>query len=198
MTKLQNLSRLCSSLQSKLLNKKASLVHLSEWRSISTSNSYRVENNDNSSQSGTDDATNITEGSTNSVSVKEQSFITEQDVDYPLKSSEKTNASSSSVTEDQSSDSFSRKLEEEKILQKACDTGSPSALKTMKVVPGKGQPPEPPITCCGTGCANCVWIVYAEELRDYYKDGGEQAKQALEKIDDPSLKAFIKLELGLR
>uniref|UniRef100_A0A0B6Y0S8 Oxidoreductase-like domain-containing protein n=1 Tax=Arion vulgaris TaxID=1028688 RepID=A0A0B6Y0S8_9EUPU len=72
-----------------------------------------------------------------------------------------------------------------------------SALKTIAVVPGKGPPPEPPITCCMSGCANCVWIKYAEELREYYKDGGERAKSALEKIEDPSLRAFVKLELGL-
>ncbi|GFO39346.1 oxidoreductase-like domain-containing protein 1 [Plakobranchus ocellatus] len=74
---------------------------------------------------------------------------------------------------------------------------TPSALKTVTVVPGKGLPPEPPTTCCGTGCANCVWIAYAEELKEYYKDGGEQARKALENIDDQSLKMFIKLELGL-
>lgn len=82
-------------------------------------------------------------------------------------------------------------------LDNSIHNDSSSALRTVKVVPGKGSPPDPPTTCCGTGCANCVWIVYAEELREYYKDGGEQAKKAIEKIDDPSLKMFIKLELGL-
>lgn len=65
------------------------------------------------------------------------------------------------------------------------------------IIPGKGPPPEPPIDCCMTGCVNCVWIQYAEELRDYYAaDGNERAKIEVEKIENPSLKAFIKLELG--
>lgn len=71
-----------------------------------------------------------------------------------------------------------------------------TALKSMKVVPGKGPPPEPPVHCCMSGCANCVWIIYAEELKNYYGDGGEEARKAIEQIENPSLKAFIKLELG--
>lgn len=66
------------------------------------------------------------------------------------------------------------------------------------IIPGKGPPPEPPIDCCMTGCVTCVWIQYAEELRDYYAaDGNERARKEIEKIENPSLKAFIKLELGL-
>ncbi|KAK7507876.1 hypothetical protein BaRGS_00000841 [Batillaria attramentaria] len=76
-------------------------------------------------------------------------------------------------------------------------SASPTALRSAKVVPGKGPPPEPPVDCCMSGCANCVWILYAEELKDYYSDGGEAARQALEQIENPSLKAFLKLELGL-
>lgn len=64
-------------------------------------------------------------------------------------------------------------------------------------IPGKGPPPEPPVECCMTGCVNCVWITYAEELKKYYSDGGIMAKQAIEKIENPSLKAFLKLELGI-
>ncbi|CAG5115290.1 unnamed protein product [Candidula unifasciata] len=93
--------------------------------------------------------------------------------------------------------------DEEKHLEPALaammdeKTQPPSALKTISVVPGKGPPPEPPVTCCMSGCVNCVWIKYAEELKDYYSDGGEQAKAAVEKIEDASLRAFVKLELGL-
>lgn len=66
------------------------------------------------------------------------------------------------------------------------------------VIPGKGMPPEPPVDCCMSGCANCVWIMYANELKQYYeKDGNERAKREIEKIDNPSLKMFLKLELGL-
>ncbi|KAK7111780.1 hypothetical protein V1264_011356 [Littorina saxatilis] len=72
-----------------------------------------------------------------------------------------------------------------------------SSLKTVNVIPGKGPPPEPPVTCCMTGCVNCVYIAYAEELKTYYSDGGEAARKAIEEIEDPSLKAFLKLELDL-
>lgn len=82
-------------------------------------------------------------------------------------------------------------------LEVMASSTSASSLKTMKVMPGKGPPPEPPVNCCMSGCANCVWIVYAEELKNYYNDGGEAAREALEKIENPSLKAFLKLELGL-
>lgn len=47
-----------------------------------------------------------------------------------------------------------------------------------------------------SGCANCVWIQYAAELSDIYRDGGVKAQEIiLEKIKDPSLQMFLKLEL---
>ncbi|XP_033732932.1 uncharacterized protein LOC117322236 [Pecten maximus] len=82
------------------------------------------------------------------------------------------------------------------ILQTA--TISDTKLSTFtEIVPGKGPPPEPPVNCCMSGCANCVWIKYAEELKEYYCDGKERALRDIELIDNPSLKAFIKLELSL-
>ena len=74
-----------------------------------------------------------------------------------------------------------------------------SAVKdrTEGIVPGKGPPPEIPTTCCSSGCANCVWIDYAEELKKYYKDGGANARKAIEKeVQDPNLKAFLLLEIS--
>ncbi|CAG2191882.1 unnamed protein product [Mytilus edulis] len=65
------------------------------------------------------------------------------------------------------------------------------------VIPGKGRPPEPPVDCCMSGCANCVWIQYAEELKQYYSDGSKRALKEIDTIENESLKAFIKLELGL-
>ena len=76
-------------------------------------------------------------------------------------------------------------------------SSSEASLKTEKVIPGKGPPPEPPVECCMSGCAKCAWTIYAEELMDYYSDGGDAAREALEKIENPSLKVFLKLELGL-
>ena len=66
---------------------------------------------------------------------------------------------------------------------------------TAGVIPGKGPPPDLPITCCMSGCANCVWLSYADELMEYYSDGGDKALEAIDKIEDPMLKAFLKMEL---
>lgn len=55
--------------------------------------------------------------------------------------------------------------------------------------------PPPPTDCCMSGCANCVWVTYAEELAQIYKDGGKASERVLEAIEDPSLKIFLSLEL---
>ena len=57
------------------------------------------------------------------------------------------------------------------------------------------QIPEPPTNCCMSGCANCVWITYAQELAQLYKDSGKAADSVMNAIDDPSLKMFLNLEL---
>lgn len=59
----------------------------------------------------------------------------------------------------------------------------------------KIQIPEPPNNCCMSGCANCVWITYAQELAELYKDSGKAADSVMNAIDDPSLKFFLNLEL---
>lgn len=47
-----------------------------------------------------------------------------------------------------------------------------------------------------SGCANCVWIQYAKDLADIIEGGGEEAKAiVMQKISDPSLKMFLRLEL---
>ena len=57
----------------------------------------------------------------------------------------------------------------------------------------------PPTFCCQSGCNNCVWIEYAEELGKLCKDGGAEAKKVIEKhVTDPGLKAFLLTELKCR
>jgi len=59
-------------------------------------------------------------------------------------------------------------------------------------------PPEP-TTCCMSGCANCVWIDYAEKLIAQYGNcPNSVTKDILAKIEDPSLKAFLEMELMFR
>uniref|UniRef100_A0A1B0BUN0 Oxidoreductase-like domain-containing protein n=1 Tax=Glossina palpalis gambiensis TaxID=67801 RepID=A0A1B0BUN0_9MUSC len=56
-------------------------------------------------------------------------------------------------------------------------------------------PPEP-TTCCMSGCANCVWIEYAQTLVKLLKGNSDKARDiVLSKIEDPNLKAFLAMEL---
>jgi len=61
--------------------------------------------------------------------------------------------------------------------------------------------PSLPTTCCMSGCANCVWLDYADEMVSYYKLKGEQMdfgsllREVEKNIDDPMIKAFITMEL---
>ncbi|KAK3866751.1 hypothetical protein Pcinc_027735 [Petrolisthes cinctipes] len=60
-------------------------------------------------------------------------------------------------------------------------------------------PPAPPTTCCMSGCHNCVWIEYADSLARHYRDGGVEACRKIEKeIEDPSLRAYILMEVRLK
>ena len=58
--------------------------------------------------------------------------------------------------------------------------------------------PPPPTTCCMSGCQNCVWIKYAQEILTIYKDTDRVSKQVLDSITDPSLRAFLQIELKLK
>lgn len=59
--------------------------------------------------------------------------------------------------------------------------------------------PPPPTTCCMSGCANCVWIEYAELLLSKYENCSDKVtKDILDQIEDPSLKAFLQMELEFK
>ena len=65
-------------------------------------------------------------------------------------------------------------------------------------------PPELPTTCCMSGCANCVWLDYAEDMVKYYKKRGEHVpkdkilKEIESHLSDPMVKAFVLLELKFK
>ncbi|XP_045497580.1 oxidoreductase-like domain-containing protein 1 [Colias croceus] len=58
---------------------------------------------------------------------------------------------------------------------------------------------EPPSACCQSGCANCVFIVWAEALTQKMENAGpEIAEKILKMVDDPSMRAYLELELRMR
>ncbi|XP_019893663.2 oxidoreductase-like domain-containing protein 1 [Musca domestica] len=62
-------------------------------------------------------------------------------------------------------------------------------------IDGIKLPPEP-TTCCMSGCANCVWIQYAESIAKLMDGNTERVRDlVLQKIEDPNLKMFLSIEL---
>ncbi|XP_075149009.1 uncharacterized protein LOC142222646 [Haematobia irritans] len=56
-------------------------------------------------------------------------------------------------------------------------------------------PPEP-TTCCMSGCANCVWIEYAETIAKLLDGNTDKVRElVLKKIEDPNLRMFLSIEL---
>ena len=70
--------------------------------------------------------------------------------------------------------------------------------KTQKVVE-KIEDLVEPTTCCMSGCANCVWIEYAENLSRLLKNSDQSVQKiVMEKVQDPNMRSFLMMELKLR
>ena len=44
------------------------------------------------------------------------------------------------------------------------------------------RPPSLPTTCCMSGCANCVWLDYANDVVDFYCKRGGASDGGVEQI----------------
>uniref|UniRef100_A0A0A9WS28 Uncharacterized protein C17orf90 n=1 Tax=Lygus hesperus TaxID=30085 RepID=A0A0A9WS28_LYGHE len=68
--------------------------------------------------------------------------------------------------------------------------------KKTNQAPNGHQLPDEPTNCCMSGCANCVWIKYAEDLVKQFDGGSDLArKMILDKVEDPNMKSFLEMEL---
>jgi len=63
-----------------------------------------------------------------------------------------------------------------------------------------------PMSCCGSGCQNCVWIQYADDVSKFLDKHGcddmtadkkyDLIKQELDRhVEDPNLRAYLTMEL---
>ncbi len=75
-------------------------------------------------------------------------------------------------------------------------TTNPCGDSDKKKEQGSIQIPEPPTNCCMSGCANCVWLAYAQELLQIYKSSDRVTQEVLQVVKDPSIKAFLSIELA--
>ena len=78
------------------------------------------------------------------------------------------------------------------------ESGTKKSQSQPSVEHTKAPEPPPEGLCCGSGCANCVWFVYAEELMTHYQDGGTAAMKSLDRVPDPNIREFLKMELKMR
>lgn len=69
----------------------------------------------------------------------------------------------------------------------------------------KKEAPEMPLTCCGSGCQNCVWIKYADDLLKYYAGNDAKSQEEIrkaikqiEQIENESIRDFLIMELKMK
>ncbi|NXS23299.1 OXLD1 protein, partial [Mystacornis crossleyi] len=79
------------------------------------------------------------------------------------------------------------------------DSGTDTPNGDRRDPPAAPPVPPPPTHCCGTGCPNCVWVGYVEELLERHRDSGAQALAAVEQhVEDENIKMILRMEIRLR
>lgn len=49
-----------------------------------------------------------------------------------------------------------------------------------------------------SGCANCVWIKYADDLSSQLRDGSDKARDIIMKeVQDTNMQTFLEMELRM-
>ncbi|KAJ8037377.1 Oxidoreductase-like domain-containing protein 1 [Holothuria leucospilota] len=119
--------------------------------------------------------------------------------------SEPTNSSSYSTQASEklpSNGQLSDKEPESAILRsepEKCNESDRTSVQPNSKTSKKRPIPPDPDTCCESGCVNCVWIEYANEVRRFYPPEQRQKilKEILDNVEDFNVKMFLKMELGL-
>ncbi|KAI6183242.1 Oxidoreductase-like domain-containing protein [Aphelenchoides bicaudatus] len=99
------------------------------------------------------------------------------------------------------------------FVRHVCAGGTNSSVATaekaeqlLSLCPRHPFPEAPkPELCCGSGCYNCVWIQYADEVAKYFDDHPaiertpdkwDKIKQLLDaNVPDPNLKTYLAMEM---
>ncbi|XP_054763202.2 uncharacterized protein LOC129269730 [Lytechinus pictus] len=130
-------------------------------------------------------------------SVESPSLIENQE--NTRKSVDDANSTRSTSDTSRVSSSMSSSSQDDSIKGK----NSTNDISEKTVHDDESRRKEPPVapdpeTCCESGCVNCVWIKYAEEIKDYYPDHQERLKEILDLIEDYNVKMFVRMELGIK
>ncbi|XP_022830941.1 uncharacterized protein LOC111359584 isoform X2 [Spodoptera litura] len=91
----------------------------------------------------------------------------------------------------------------QKYVIRTCTTTSQTTddekARELERIAKEASIDEPPTSCCQSGCANCVYIVWAEALSAKIQNvGPEVSDKILEMVQDPSMKAYLEMELRIR
>jgi len=95
------------------------------------------------------------------------------------------------------------------VCSRTASTSLPLPSKSPVSTPAFPEPPDP-LSCCGSGCQNCVWIQYADDVSAYFEKPKDDppvgaakilnkfkaVKKEMEKhVEDPNLRSYLLMEI---